>query len=80
METKIETRMKELVDKMFELNLADELLEQAAEHAKLAGCSEFLISICIAARKGLKKWFELNEEWKKLRDEKSIPIDNEKPF
>lgn len=80
METKIENRMKELVDKMVELDLADELLEKAAEHAKSAGCSGFLSSILIAANVGLKKWFELNAEWKSLREKISIPIDEEEPF
>lgn len=80
METKIENRMKELVDKMAELNRADELLEEAASHARLSGYLEFASAINQAACVGLKKWFVLNGEWKSLREKISIPIDEEEPF
>ena len=80
METKIKNRMKELVDKMVELDRADELLEEAASHARLSGCLDFASEINRAACVGLKKWFELNEECKSLRRKISIPIDEEEPF
>lgn len=80
METKIKNRMKELVDKMVELDRTDELLYKAASHAKLAGCLDFASKIEQTACVGLKKWFELNAEWKSLREKISIPIDEDEPF
>lgn len=80
METKIKNRMKKIVDKMAELDRTDELLSEAASHAKLAGCLNFVSAIHKAACVGLEKWFELNEELESLRREISIPIDEEKPF